>query len=128
MTDSGYLLVSVRTADGVLLIPGATVRVYNDAGDLISEQITNRDGYTTEIQVPTPPLSYSLSPNPSGKPYAEVSIFIEKEGFNLAEYVNAPVFPNVVTIQQTNLQATPEYIGTPMNNVDITDESGAQTL
>lgn len=129
MTDSGYLLVSARTADGVLLIPGATVRVYNANGSLLSEQITNRDGYTSEIEIPTPPLALSLSPGPEERPYAQVRILVEKIGFLSTEFLDAPVFPNVVTIQQTNLQATPDYIGTPnWPEKTIINESEAQTL
>ena len=102
-TTVGYLLVSVRTADGVLLVPNATVRVYDSTGVLLYDGKTNLDGYTEEIEVITPPKENSLSFG-KANPYATVSITVEKEGFYDAAYWSVPVFPYVVTIQQTNLQ------------------------
>ena len=99
----GYLLVSVRTADGVLLIPGALVRVYDSEGMLLYDGVTNQDGYTEEIEVITPPKENSLAFG-RDNPYTTVSIFVEKEGFYDARYLNVQIFPYVVTIQQTNLQ------------------------
>ena len=67
--NTGYLLVSTRTADGLLIVPYADVRVYDSDGELIFEGQTNRDGYTSEIEVATPPVAESLSPIYE-KPYA----------------------------------------------------------
>lgn len=115
-TTIGYLLVSARTADGVLLIPNATVRVYDSEGNAIYEGLTNIDGYTEEIEVATPPKENSLS---FGKenPYATVSIIVEKEGFYDARYRAVPVFPYVVTIQQTNLQPTVSGVLSPVSGM-----------
>ena len=93
----GYLLVSVRTADGAL------VRVYDSEGMLLYDGVTNQDGYTEEIEVITPPKENSLAFG-RDNPYTTVSIFVEKEGFYDARYLNVQIFPYVVTIQQTNLQ------------------------
>ena len=99
----GYLLVSVRTADGVLLVPNAAVRVFDSEGELLYDGKTNLDGYTEEIEVVTPPRENSLSYGREN-PYATVSIEVEKDGFYGAFYPDVPIFPHVVTIQQTNLQ------------------------
>ncbi len=127
ISDFGYLLTGARTADGVLLIPNATVKVYGSDGELISEQKTNIDGYTSEIEISTPPLEYSLSPRYE-KPFANVRITVEKEGFLPAEYLNVPVFPNVVTIQQTNLQPSPNIYGISSDRQEITNEMGGEVL
>ena len=120
----GYLLVGTRTADGILLVPYADVKVYDDDGNIIFEGITDRDGYTEEIEVVTPPLANSLSPNmPKG--YAEVSIFVEKEGYYDAEYLSVPIFPNVITIQKTNLQALPDAVPVPPYFDSVVNEGGA---
>ena len=125
--NTGYLLVSTRTADGLLLVPYADVRVYNEAGDLIFEGKTNRDAYTSEIEVETPPLDSSLSPG-KGKPFAEVSIFVEKDGFYGAQYIGVPVFPNVISVQQTNLQAVPNMVPIPPFFDSVVNESGGNGL
>ncbi|MBQ4120515.1 MAG: hypothetical protein IJD35_00725 [Clostridia bacterium] len=127
MENTGYLLVSTRTADGLLLVPYADVRVYNDAGELIFEGKTNRDGYTSEIEVATPAAAESLTPG-AEKPYAEVSIFVEKEGFYGAQYIGVPVFENVISVQQTNLQAIPNVVPIPPYFDSVVNESGASRL
>ena len=127
MENFGYLLVSTRTADGLLLVPYADVRVYNSAGDQIYEGKTNRDGYTSEIQVKTPAAAESLSPIYE-KPYAEVSIFVEKDGFYGAQYIGVPVFENVISVQQTNLQAVPKVVPIPPYFDSVVNESGANRL
>jgi len=127
MENIGYLLVSTRTADGLLLVPNADVRVYNDAGELIFEGKTNRDGYTSEIEVATPAAAESLTPG-AEKPYAEVSIFVEKEGFYGAQYIGVPVFDNVISVQGTNLQAIPNVVPIPPYFDSVVNESGASRL
>ena len=127
MENIGYLLVSARTANGLLLVPNADVRVYNDAGELIYEGKTNRDGYTSEIEVATPAASESLTPG-AEKPYAEVSIFVEKEGFYGSQYIGVPVFENVISVQGTNLQAIPNVVPIPPYFDSVVNESGASRL
>ena len=127
MENFGYLLVSTRTADGLLLVPYADVRVYDDAGNLIFEGQTNRDGYTSEIEVATPSASESLTPG-AEKPYAEVSVFVEKEGFYGGQYIGVPVFENVISVQQTNLQAVPKVVPIPPYFDSVVNESGASRL
>lgn len=123
----GYLLVSTRTADGVLLIPGALVRVYDADGSLLDEKVTNRDGYTDEIALTAPPPANSLSPGQEN-PYRVVTVTVEKEGFYPMTYTNAPIFPNIVTIQQTNLQPIPLGNPTPSYNGSVNNESEGTSL
>ena len=127
MENIGYLLVSTRTADGLLLVPYADVRVYDSEGDLIFVGLTDRDGYTTEIRVATPAAAMSLTPG-AEKPYAEVSVFVEKEGFYGAQYIGVPVFDNVISVQQTNLQAIPNVVPIPPYFDSVVNESGASRL
>ena len=103
------------------------MRVYDSEGDLIFEGMTNRDGYTSEIAVATPAAAESLSPGVE-KPYAEVSVFVEKDGFYGAQYIGVPVFENVVSVQQTNLQAIPNIVPIPPYFDSVVNESGANRL
>ena len=127
MENIGYLLVSARTANGLLLVPNADVRVYNDAGELIYEGKTNRDGYTSEIEVATPAAAESLTPG-AEKPYAEVSIVVEKEGVYGSQYIGVPVFENVISVQGTNLPASPNVVPIPPYFDSVVNESGASRL
>lgn len=127
MQDMGYLLVSTRTADGVLLLPNTDVKVFDSTGNLLFEGKTNRDGYTEEIAVLTPPLANSLSPD-GGTPYAEVGILVERDGFYTANFESVPIFPNVVTIQPTSLQAIPGSAPILPYFDSTVDESGASDV
>ena len=121
--SKGYLLVSTRTADGLLLVPYADVKVYDEEGMLIFEGKTNRDAYTEEIEVFTPPLAQSMTPG-GERPFAEVSILVEKEGFYGAQYLGVPIFPNVISVQSTNLQAIPAAVPTVPFFDSVINESG----
>ena len=123
--SKGYLLVSTRTADGLLLVPYADVKVYDEEGALIFEGKTNRDAYTEEIEVFTPPLAQSLTPG-GERPFAEVSIFVEKEGFYGAQYLGVPIFPNVISVQGTNLQAIPTSVPIVPFFDSVINESGVR--
>jgi len=119
----GYLLVSTRTADGVLLIPGARVRVFDSEGELLFDGLTNRDGYTSEIEVETPPKENSLAFGREN-PFTTVSILVEKDGFYDARYPDVEIFPFVVTIQQTNLQPSLAESGVRVTALKLGEEHG----
>ena len=101
----GYLIVNAVTADGLLPVEGALITVsISSGGDTYVYRVlrTDRSGKTGQIAIPTPDISLSLSPSDQ-KPFTEVTIEGDKEGFYTGTYINAPVFPQTVTLQQVNL-------------------------
>lgn len=106
MNDSqlsvGYLIVNAVTADGLIPVEDAMITVsITDEKDTTLYRVarTDRSGRTGKIPIITPNISLSLSPSDT-RPYTSVVIEGEKEGFYSNEYVNVPIFPGVVTLQQ----------------------------
>jgi len=101
----GFLIVNAVTAGGLLPVEGALITVsITDGQDTTIYRVTttDRSGRTDKIAIPTPPIELSLSPG-NDKPYATVIIEGDKEGFYNSTYINAPIFPQTVTLQQVDL-------------------------
>lgn len=103
----GFLRFSVGSADNTIPQEGAAVYVYTDPADggepaLIYTLITNADGLTDTVTLPTPPLSESFSPEYL-KPYSTYSVFVSKNGFYPSDGRTVPLFPGVTSIQPINL-------------------------
>lgn len=108
MNDSklsiGFLVVNAVTADGLIPIEDALITVSITEGDntyVYRVARTDRSGKTPRLAIPTPDISLSLSPSEE-LPYTTVTIEGDKEGYYTSQYINAPVFPEVVTLQQVN--------------------------
>ncbi len=100
----GFLSVSAVTAGGLLPVEGAliTVSIADDDNTYVYRVVlTDRSGKTPKIPIPTPSAALSLSPSEE-KPYTSVIIEGEKEGFYNTAHIEAPIFPENVTLQQLN--------------------------
>lgn len=114
----GYLRFAVTSADGTIPIDDAIVYVYTDPeegseGQLLYTLVTNIDGITETITLPTPPLSESFSPE-DPKPYSTYNVFASKSGYYPTEGRTVPLFPGITSIQPINLiplSETSEFTG-----------------
>ena len=110
----GYLIVKVSTARGAIPLSDATVRIRGgtpeSSGILLSLQ-TDRDGQTQRVSLPTPPKSFSASPNDE-KPYSVYNIDVFKEGYVPLEFQAVPIFPDVTSIQPAVMVPAPQLFGT----------------
>ena len=97
----GYLVVRVSTARGAIPLEGASVSVRGgtpETSGIIYSSLTNQDGLTEKIALPTPALSLSESPgNPT--PYSIWSIDVFKDGYSPIFFTSVPVYPSVVSVQ-----------------------------
>lgn len=124
----GHLTITVRTANGALPIAGALVTVSAD-GEIIGVFTSDQSGNTGVLEIPTPPKSASLSPGFQGKPYATVFIEVDKDGFFSGQFISAPVFPDVLTVQPVNLLPLPDFFnGSPSEGTQFFDESEGYDL
>lgn len=115
--DFGYLRFAVGTASGTIPLNDAAVYVYTDPSDgdegrLLYTLMTNEDGLTETVTLPTPPLSESFSPE-SPKPYSTYNVFAAKQGFYPTEGRTVPLFPGITSIQPINLIPLSEIPDTP---------------
>lgn len=107
----GNLIVRVTTASGAIPVEGAYVYVYSynteSGGDLISSQKTNSSGLTEKIPLPAPPRSLSLAPD-RDRPYSSYNIKVHRDGYNTQQYISAPIFDGITSVQSADLVPLPE--------------------
>ena len=109
-TGRGRLTVTVRSANGALPVEGALVTITSE-GAVIGVSTSDESGNTDTLEIPTPPKSASLSPGYVGLPYSTVFIEVDKDGFYSGQYIEVPIFPDVLTVQPVNLLPLPEFFG-----------------
>lgn len=108
----GRLRVHATTA-GVVPVPGAVVTITDPdmPENPIAQLITDASGQTEGIDLPTPPIDYSLEPTIQ-QPYALYNISITSPEFDPVNIVNAEIFPVVTAIQEATLMhQTPQQAG-----------------
>lgn len=108
--DEGTLQLSVLSSIRNQPIEDASVQIsYTGNPDSIIEEVkTDTNGMIPEIQLPAPPLEYSMAPS-EAQPYAEYTFRISKEGFEDLDISGAEILPDTTAIQRAVLspQTTP---------------------
>ena len=97
----GYLTVMVSTARGAIPLEGATVNIRNNDGEsseIIFSLLSDRDGKTPKVSLPTPPLENSEAPGISPA-FSTYNIDVFKEGYIPLFFHKVPIFPSVISIQ-----------------------------
>ena len=110
-----YVLSSIRNQP----VEDASVQIsYTGNPDSVIEEVKTgipyyekklpKDGMIPEIQLPAPPLEYSMAPS-EYQPYAEYTFRISKEGFDDLDISGAEILPDATAIQRAVLspQAAP---------------------
>lgn len=92
------------TTTGMAPIENATVRIFSAATPpmAIAELTTDISGLTEEVELPAPPLDYSLAPA-SPQPYANYTINISSPDYIPVTVQNAEILPNTTAIQDTTM-------------------------
>ena len=105
----GYMIVRVTTARGAIPLEGATVIVsdylpedVNERGNAIYTLTTNSSGLTDKLALPAPPRELSMTPG-NGKSYLTYNIAVAKDGYYQQNYINAPVFEGITSIQSADM-------------------------
>ena len=107
----GTLVVNAFTAGGALPVPGTVVRITGvDEENRTVEYsvITDIDGITEKISLPTPSRQLSLSPGSTEQSYAQYNIEISAPGYYTKRLFNVAVFEGTETLQQVNMIPLPE--------------------
>ena len=94
-SDYGTLQIRAYRASEALPIHNAVVKIvgsgeYNT--EIMISKLTDHDGLTEEIALPTPNISLSLSPSPPSVPYSVFDIDVVKEGYYPKKIFNVPIF------------------------------------
>lgn len=102
----GKLQINVTSSLGLIPIPNATVTIsYTGIPDVTVERLsTDSSGQTQEVELPTPPLEYSVEPSEQ-MPYSEYNIQVDAPGYESAMISGTELLPDVTAIQP--IQLTP---------------------
>lgn len=113
--SAGELQVNVTSAEDNRPVPDALVTIsYSGEPDSVIEEIrTDSSGKTENIEVPAPPLDYSMEPG-LDMPYSEYTIKITAAGFKTVEISGSEVLPTVQSIQNARL--------TPLDDISLSPD------
>lgn len=103
-----FQLNAISTADN-RPIENAKVSIsYSAEGNnnVIEELVTDNTGRTPIIELPTPPIDYSLDPTAS-KPYSDYNCNVAAQGFEPIVVNGSEVLPSVRSIQTVNMNPLP---------------------
>lgn len=103
--DRGTLQVNITSAENNSPIPDATVDIspINEPERILEELHSDLSGQTEEIELPAPPLEYSMQPG-SPRPYSEYLLKITAPGFETQILRGTEILPGSLAIQPVRLQ------------------------
>ena len=109
MVDRGRLKIQVRTEVQNRPIAGARVSIsYSGApGEPLEEVQTDANGKTEILDLPTPPLEYSLEPS-EYQPYSEFNLNIEAPGYEPVEISGSELLSGETSVQDVMMKPASE--------------------
>ncbi|MCD7806882.1 MAG: peptidoglycan-binding protein [Lachnospiraceae bacterium] len=116
--NTGRLLVSLRVERGYIPVPNARVVIQSMDGSMEPLTfLTDSSGQTPEIELPTPPLSYSESPE-EPRPYSEYIITADAEGYDISTVEGTEILPGELSIQVVQMHPLPAQQDTADQAID----------
>ncbi|MGN1184046.1 MAG: peptidoglycan-binding protein [Oliverpabstia sp.] len=109
MVDRGRLQIQVRTEIQNRPIAGARVSIsYTGApGEPLEEVQTDANGQTEILDLPTPPLEYSLEPS-EYQPYSEFNLNIQAPGYEPVEISGSELLSGETSVQDVMMKPASE--------------------
>ncbi len=103
----GQLRLSVTTQNNYTPIENATIQIADTGNpeNIIEELTTDDSGQTPTIELPAPPLEYSLEAG-SAQPYSEYNFTIQAEGYSTLTISGAQILTDATALQ--NIRMTPQ--------------------
>ncbi len=104
--DTGQLKIQVTSEINGFPINNASVSIsYTGIPDNQLEQLTtDSSGQTETIDLPAPPLEYSLDVNNEQQPYSEYTIQVDAPGYEPVNIAGAEILPTITAIQNVELR------------------------
>ena len=124
----GYLRIFVFTANGAEPIPNARVivtRLDGDSQTIYANLITDRDGFTPIIALPTVDPALTLQPG-TIQAYVAYNIRVTADGFQPVEHHNVPVYGDNYVTQPVAM--TPIIPGEDANDTQEFNSGGPTNL
>lgn len=97
----GKLQINVTSSLGLIPVSDATVTIsYTGIPDVTVEQLkTDSSGQTAVIDLPAPPLEYSMEPEQENRPYSEYNIQVDAPGYESVMVSGTEILPDVTALQ-----------------------------
>ena len=110
-SSSGKLKINVTSTQGLIPISNAKITItYTDIPTSTVETLsTNTSGQTETIDLPAPPINYSLEPS-DVRPYAEYNIEVNAPGYEPTIVSGTEVLPDVTALQTIRLTPLEEAL------------------
>lgn len=104
--DKGQLKIQVTSEINDFPVTNASVSIsYTGVPDNQLEQLTtDSSGQTDTIDLPAPPLDYSLDVSNEQQPYSEYTIEVNAPGFESVSIAGAEILPTVTALQNIRLR------------------------
>lgn len=105
-TAMGRLQINVTANVGLIPIENASITISftGEPNSTVETLRTDSSGQTDTVDLETPPLQYSLTPN-SPMPYSEYTVSVTAPGYEPVIVSGVEVLPNVTAVQ--NIEMTP---------------------
>lgn len=119
--DKGKLQIQVKTKIQSRPIVGAKISIsYKGAPDSTLEEVeTDRNGQTEVLELPTPPVEYSLTPSEQ-QPYSEYNLRVQAPGYELVEVSGSELLSGETSIQQVAMEPSEQG---PFQDIVIPDHT-----
>lgn len=102
--DRGLLQVNVLANIRNRPIENARISISytGEPGRVIEELVTNSEGQSPTIELPTPPIEYSMSPS-EYQPYSEYTVRVTAEGYAPVDISGTELLPEVKALQPVRM-------------------------
>lgn len=113
--DLGSLQLSVINESNYTPVENATIQIADTGNpeNIIEELTTDNSGQTSTIELPTPPLAYSLEAG-SAQPYSEYNFTIQAEGYTELTISGAQILSGTKALQNIRLTPQTPTLGRPI--------------
>ena len=104
-TDRGQLQIHVTTERGFFPIKDASIRLSytGNPTEIIEELSTDISGQTAAVELPAPPLEYSMEPS-EFQPYSEYTIQVNASGYRPINISGISILPDKTSIQNVRME------------------------
>lgn len=107
--DRGKMQIQVKSRIQNRPVSGAkiTISYKGVPGEALEEVETDRNGQTDFLELPTPPVEYSLQPSEE-QPYSEYNVRVDAPGFESVEVSGSELLSGETSIQQIAMEPSQE--------------------
>ncbi len=103
--ETGRLRIMVTSTIGMIPVQNARITIsYKGVPDVTVEELsTDNSGQTETIDLPAPPIGYSMEPDQLEQPYSEYNIRVEADGYEPVEVSGTEILPEVTAWQNVEM-------------------------